>query len=237
MLKFKLDRPGGELKLLCLGAHSDDLEIGCGGLLLSLLEQGQALDVNWIVLSGDGGRDEEARSSANILLKGVRRKRVTVEQFRDGFFPSDNGEIKAAFERLKRDVAPDVILTHYRYDRHQDHRVISDLTWNTFRDHCILEYEVPKYDGDLGRPNVFVPLDRATCARKVSHLERAFGSQRDKHWFSAETFLGLMRLRGVECRAPSGYAEAYYGRKVLLGGGRAPAGATRRGRSAPMRRR
>jgi LmbE family N-acetylglucosaminyl deacetylase len=223
MLALNLaSRPGRVLKILCLGAHADDIEIGCGGLLLSLRERRQRMTVDWVVLSAPPGRDREARSSADLFLQGLRRKRVIVKEFRDGFFPHDAAEIKATFELLKRDAAPDLVLTHYRDDRHQDHRIVSDLTWNTFRDHWILEYEIPKYDGDLGSPNVFVPLDRATCARKVRHLERAFGSQRDKHWFSAETFLGLMRLRGVECRAPGGYAEAFYGRKVLLGGFESP---------------
>lgn len=138
-----------------------------------------------------------------------------LHKFRDGFFPYDGAQIKAAFESLKP-FAPDLVLTHYRHDRHQDHRVLSDLAWNTFRNHLVLEYEIPKYDGDLGTPNCFVPLDRVVCNLKVKHLEAAFGSQRDKHWFSSETFMGLMRLRGMECRAAGGYAEAFYARKLVL---------------------
>jgi LmbE family N-acetylglucosaminyl deacetylase len=207
----------GALRVLCIGAHSDDIEIGCGGLVLSLIAGQKAVDVDWIVLSAAGAREREARRSAAMFLKGARRTRILVQQFRDGFFPYQGADIKTVFEELKEDLDPDLILTHYRDDRHQDHRVLSDLTWNTFRNHLILEYEVPKYDGDLGQPNCYVPLTRSTCARKARYLEAAFGTQRDKHWFSAETFMGLMRLRGMECRAPGGYAEAFYGRKVVLG--------------------
>lgn len=206
----------GPLTLLCLGAHADDIEIGCGGLVLSLLEQHPRIDVDWIVFSAAGAREREARRSAALFLKGARRANVVVKQFRDGFFPYHGAEIKEVFEELKQAPQPDLVLTHYRDDRHQDHRVLSDLTWNTFRDHLLLEYEIPKYDGDLGAPNVFVAIGRATCARKTRLLMRAFGSQRDKHWFSPETFTGLMRLRGMECRAQSGYAEAFYGRKILM---------------------
>lgn len=204
------------IRVLCLGAHSDDIEIGCGGLILQLLNQHSAVDVDWVVFCGQGAREREARRSAGLFLRGARRKRIIVKQFPDGFFPYEGAEIKNVFEELKGDLAPDIVLTHYRDDRHQDHRVLSDLTWNTFRDHWILEYEIPKYDGDLGVPNCFVPLDRRTCARKIKYLQTIFGSQRHKHWFSEETFRGLMRLRGMECRAPEGYAEAFYARKVTL---------------------
>jgi len=203
------------LRLLCVGAHSDDIEIGCGGLILSLLRAGRHLEVDWVVFSASGKRAEEARAGARLFLDGAKTTRVALHEFRDGFFPH-TPEIKDVFESLKA-ARPDVVLTHYRHDRHQDHRVLSDLAWNTFRDHLVLEYEIPKYDGDLGSPNCFVPLDRAVCDEKVAHLEAAFGTQRDKHWFSAETFLGLMRLRGMECRAPGGYAEAFYARKTSLG--------------------
>ena len=202
------------LRVLCLGAHSDDIEIGCGGFLLDLIKR-HRVDVHWVVFSANDARQQEAIRSANLFLRGARRKRVLVEQFRDGFFPYES-QIKELFERLKVAVSPDLVLTHYRDDRHQDHRVVSDLTWNTFRDHWILEYEIPKYDGDLGSPNCFAPLTRSTCARKVKYLNAVFGTQRGKHWFASETFWGLMRLRGMECRAPGGYAEAFYGRKVVL---------------------
>lgn len=203
------------LNVLCLGAHSDDLEIGCGGLLLTLA-RARRLSVDWVVFSAAGARATEARRGAARFLEGADRSRVTTHRFRDGFFPYEGAAIKAVFERMKRSVSPDLVLTHYRDDRHQDHRVLSDLAWNTFRDHWILEYEIPKYDGDLGTPNCFVPLDEATCRRKVSLIRETFATQGDKHWFADETFLGLMRLRGMECRAPDGYAEAFYSRKTVL---------------------
>jgi LmbE family N-acetylglucosaminyl deacetylase len=203
-------------KVLCIGAHSDDIEIGCGGLILSLIKRCKTVEVDWLVFSAPKGRDREARRSAAMFLKGAARMRVVLKGFRDGFFPFDGAAIKTEFEALKREVAPDLVLTHYRDDCHQDHRLLSDLTWNTFRDHWILEYEIPKFDGDLGIPNCFVPLSLAITERKVKYLDAAFGSQRDKHWFSGETFMGLMRLRGMECRAPGGYAEAFYGRKVSI---------------------
>jgi LmbE family N-acetylglucosaminyl deacetylase len=210
-------RPGAAVRILCLGAHVDDIEIGCGGLILDLLTRQPGSSAHWIVFSGNAARAREARASARSLLTGAKTIRVSVHRFRDGFFPWEGDAIKRAFERLKRTIAaPDIVLTHCRDDRHQDHRVISDLTWNTFRDHLVLEYEVPKYDGDLGQPNCYVALGRETSDRKVAHLMKAFGSQRDRHWFSPETFLGLMRLRGVECRAPDGYAEAFYARKFVM---------------------
>jgi LmbE family N-acetylglucosaminyl deacetylase len=206
--------PSPALRVLCLGAHSDDIEIGCGGLLLAL-QRTRRLEVDWVVFSASGRRAEEARAGAASFLEDVSAVHLTLHEFRDGFFPHTPA-IKDAFEALKERPRPDLVLTHYRDDRHQDHRVLSDLAWNTFRDHLVLEYEIPKFDGDLGSPNCFAPLDRELCDRKVTHLESVFGSQRDKHWFSAETFLGLMRLRGMECRAPGGYAEAFYTRKVCL---------------------
>jgi LmbE family N-acetylglucosaminyl deacetylase len=215
-LKFTHEAGRG-LRLLCLGAHSDDIEIGCGGLVLSLLQRRKVVDVDWIVFSAPSRRAREARRSADLFLERAHRKRVVIESFRDGFFPYEGARIKGVFESLKRRLRPDIVLTHYRDDRHQDHRVLSDLTWNTFRDHLVLEYEIPKFDGDLGSPNCFMPLDHSTCVTKAHHLTTAFGSQRDKHWFSEETFMGLMRLRGMECRSATGYAEAFYGRKVVIG--------------------
>jgi LmbE family N-acetylglucosaminyl deacetylase len=206
----------GRFRVLCLGAHADDIEIGCGGFLLRLIRAVPQIEVDWMVFSASGRRAGEARRSAALFLNGTRRPRVTVARFRDGFFPYDGARIKRLFERLKRRPSPDLVLTHYRDDRHQDHRLVSDLTWNTFRNHWILEYEIPKFDGDLGIPSCFVPLDAETCALKMTYLHQAFGSQRDKHWFTAETFMGLMRLRGMECRAPGGYAEAFYSRKAVL---------------------
>jgi LmbE family N-acetylglucosaminyl deacetylase len=216
-----LDLPpktGKPFRILCIGAHSDDIEIGCGGLILSLLRRSKTVTVDWVVFSAPPGRDREARRSARMFLKGASKQRIALHAFRDGFFPYDGAAIKTEFEKLKS-ATPDLVLTHYRDDRHQDHRVLSDLTWNTFRDHLILEYEIPKFDGDLGTPNCFVPIDKTTCARKVRFLHTAFGSQRDKHWFSPETFMGLMRLRGMECRAGTGYAEAFYARKIVADAG------------------
>jgi LmbE family N-acetylglucosaminyl deacetylase len=210
------DTAGAGIRVLCLGAHSDDIEIGCGGFLLRLIQGSSKVDIDWIVFSAAVKREREARRGAALFLQGARRSRVSIKRFRDGFFPYQGAAIKQVFERLKRNAAPDLVLTHYRDDRHQDHRLLSDLTWNTFRDHWILEYEVPKFDGDLGAPNCFVPLAKPISLRKVEYLQSAFGSQRDKDWFTAETFMGLMRLRGMECRAPGGYAEAFYARKTVL---------------------
>jgi LmbE family N-acetylglucosaminyl deacetylase len=215
MLLATLGQRAHPLKILCLGAHSDDIEIGCGGLILSLIKSGRPIDVTWAVFSASGNRAREARKGAAAFLEGARRRRLIIKQFKDGHFPYQGAAIKAVFESLKPS-APDLVLVHYRDDRHQDHRTLSDLTWNTFRDHLILEYEIPKFDGDLGTPNVFVPLDSETCQTKVRHLQATFGTQRDKHWFSSETFMALMRLRGMECRAEAGYAEAFYGRKVVI---------------------
>jgi LmbE family N-acetylglucosaminyl deacetylase len=215
MLGLNIPATAAPLRVVCLGAHSDDIEIGCGGLILSLAGSRRDVEVDWVVFSAAGARESEAQKGASLFLDGVGRSRVHIHQFRDGFFPY-TPDIKEVFETLKRETNPDLVLTHYRDDRHQDHRVLSDLAWNTFRNHCVLEYEIPKFDGDLGRPNCYLPLDEETCRRKSAHLDTAFGTQRDKHWFSSETFMGLMRLRGMECRAPGGYAEAFYARKLSL---------------------
>jgi LmbE family N-acetylglucosaminyl deacetylase len=208
--------PGDGLRVLCLGAHGDDIELGCGGTMLRLAAEHPGLSVCWVVLSASGPRRGEAVASAAEFLRGAAETRVVVKEFRDGFFPYVGGEIKGYFEQLKREVDPDLILTHCRHDLHQDHRLVCELTWNTFRDHLILEYEIAKYDGDLGSPNLFVDLDEAFCHKKGQLLRRHFGSQRDKDWFAEDTFLALARLRGVESRAPSRYAEAFYCRKVIL---------------------
>jgi LmbE family N-acetylglucosaminyl deacetylase len=203
------------LRVLALGCHADDLELGCGGTLLRLKETRAELDVRWVVFSAQGERATEARASAEELLEGVARFEVVLHDFRDGFLPYIGAPVKETVEAMK-DFAPDVVFTHHRHDLHQDHRLVCELTWNTFRDHLILEYEIPKYDGDLGVPNVFVPLDEATCRRKVEMLMRHFGSQRSKRWFTEDVFLGLMRLRGMESGSVSPYAEAFYGRKLVL---------------------
>jgi LmbE family N-acetylglucosaminyl deacetylase len=206
-------KESGRLRVLCLGAHSDDIEIGCGGTVLRMLHDFPTAEFRWVVLSAPGRRGEEARASAADFLSGADSPRVDLSEFRDGYFPYVGADIKDFFETLK-DFAPDVVLTHCRNDRHQDHRLVNELTWNTFRDHLVLEYEIPKYDGDLGIPNAFVYLDKATAQRKLELIVRHFASQRSKHWFTAENLSALMRLRGVECRAPQGFAEAFYGRKI-----------------------
>jgi len=207
--------PPGPLNVLCLGAHPDDIEIGCGGTLLALAET-RSLTVTWIVFSGSPARAAEARASAARLLGASARVDARVEGFRDGYFPAESAAIKDAFEKLKSGPAPDLVFTHTIEDRHQDHRLLAELTWNTFRDHLVLEYEIPKYDGDLGRPSVYVPLSPAICERKVQHLLEAFPSQREKRWFRRETFLALLHLRGVEAGASEGAAEAFYGRKLVF---------------------
>ena len=202
-------------KVLCLGAHSDDIEIGCGGTILKLTEEHPGLEVIWVVFSAEGARHAEARASATAFLKKAGKAHVMVKDFRGSFFPFQGEEIKGFFETLKP-FQPDVVFTHYRDDRHQDHRVLSDLAWNTFRDHLVLEYEIPKYDGDLGQPNVFVGLDDDLARHKVRLLMENFPTQRVHHWFTEDTFLGLMRLRGVECAQT--FAEAFCCRKMLFAG-------------------
>jgi LmbE family N-acetylglucosaminyl deacetylase len=217
MRPLHLAGAGDRLSVLCLGAHSDDIEIGAGATLLTLLARGVRLEVRWCVLSGAEERSHEAKASAADFLSAAASAHVEVLAFRDGFFPQQGEAIKSWFEKLKTDVNPDLILTHHRNDAHQDHREVSRLTWNTFRDHWILEYEVPKWDGDLGQPNVFVPLAADILERKVELLLAHFGTQRSKHWFDADIFRGLARIRGMECRAPERYAEAFFARKLALG--------------------
>ncbi len=203
------------LTVLCLGAHSDDIEIGCGGTILRLTQACPNISVHWVVFSSEGPRKGEAEESARRFLRRAHRKTVEIKKFRGGFFPFRGEAIKEYFEQLKNKCMPDVIFTHYRHDLHQDHRMISDLTWNTFRDHLILEYEIPKYDGDIGSPNVFMHLDESHCRAKVKLLIECFETQRGKRWFSEDTFLSLMRLRGVESNA-SKFAEAFYCRKIVF---------------------
>jgi LmbE family N-acetylglucosaminyl deacetylase len=203
--------------VLCVGAHADDIEIGCGGTVLTILERAAPITVTWVVLSADGPRAEEARRSAEKLLAGAAKHQIVIGDFRDGFLPYTGAEVKEAFEELKLRAVPDLILTHHRHDLHQDHRLVAELTWNTFRNHLILEYEIPKYDGDLGAPNVFVPLEEAICERKIDTILGNFASQRGKRWFSEELFRSILRLRGMECNASSGYAEAFYCRKLVAG--------------------
>jgi LmbE family N-acetylglucosaminyl deacetylase len=213
-LNFSL-RAGEALKILCIGAHSDDIEIGCGGTILRLAEEYPDCEFHWVVFNAIGIRETEARRGAE-LFAGSRLKGPLLKTFQDGFMPYTGGEVKTAFESDLKHLSPDLIFTHNGSDAHQDHQLISQLTWNTFRDHLILEYEIPKYDGDLGRPSVFVPLDRPVCEKKVGFLMEVFQSQQTKRWFQPDTFFSLMRLRGIECAAPSGYAEAFYCRKLVL---------------------
>ncbi len=203
-------------RVLAIGAHADDIEIGCGGTLLSLTRSLPELEVWWVVLSANAERESEARESADVFLAAAPGARVEVHSFRDGFLPFVGAEVKDVFEALKERVVPDVVFTHSRDDAHQDHRLACELTWNTFRDQLILEYEVPKWDGDLGCPNVFFPLTRSVAAEKVSLLARHFPSQAGKNWFDADVFTGLMRLRGLEANAPERYAEAFAARKLSL---------------------
>ena len=207
---------GAVNSILCLGAHSDDIEIGAAGSILRLIGMYPGASIHWVVLTTEGDREKEARASADALLTDTERKEIFTEKFRNGFFPYEGAKIKEFFESLKRKVDPDIVLTHYREDLHQDHRCVSDLTWNTFRNHLILEYEIPKYDGDIGSPNFFIPLSDELVEKKLVHLESHFQSQHTKPWFSRDTFSAIMRLRGMECNASSGYAEGFYARKLAL---------------------
>ena len=216
MMRLQFDRSGKKsLKILCLGAHSDDIEIGCGGSVLELRKQYPDCEISWAVFNAVDQRELEARRGASLFAAG-NLKTLLLKGFQDGFMPYIGAEVKTVFEKELKPLAPDVVFTHRGKDAHQDHRLLSELTWNTFRDQLILEYEIPKYDGDLSRPNVFVPLEEETYRNKVAHLMEVFASQRSKRWFQPEMFLGLMRLRGMECNAASGYAEAFYGRKIVI---------------------
>ena len=204
------------LRVLCLGCHSDDIEIGCGGTILRLARQYPQCEFHWVVFSALGVREQEARRAAELFAGDGRLRGPVLKSFPDAFMPAVGAEVKQVFEELKRAVSPDVIFTHNRHDAHQDHRLVAELTWNTFRDHFILEYEIPKYDGDLGQPAVFMPLETELYQQKVRYILDTFQSQHAKRWFREETFLSLMRLRGMECNAPSGYAEAFYCRKLVM---------------------
>lgn len=218
MLNLHLTRShDSSYHILCVGSHADDIEIGCGGTILSLLETHPNLMFHWVVFSSSPERAHEARQSAAVFLKQARSSRIVIHDFRDGFFPYVGAEIKTCFEQLKQEVFPDIIFTHQRNDLHQDHRLISELTWNTFRTHLILEYEVPKYDGDFGVPNTFVHLDESICRTKIQYILENFRSQNGRSWFGEETFLAILRLRGMESNAPSKFAEAFYCRKLVVG--------------------
>jgi LmbE family N-acetylglucosaminyl deacetylase len=204
------------VKILCLGAHCDDIEIGCGGTLLKFIDQCRSVEFHWVVFTSISERKVEALASAELFLKNVREKKIVIESFRDGFLPYYGERIKEYFETLKNQFSPDVIFTHYRNDLHQDHRLICELTWNTFRNHLILEYEIPKYDGDLGMPNIFVHLQESHYQEKIKNILKSYTSQNVKAWFTEDTFLALMRIRGVESCSQTGYAEAFHCRKLCL---------------------
>jgi LmbE family N-acetylglucosaminyl deacetylase len=217
MLPLQLGGVGERpLTILCLGAHSDDIEIGCGGTLLRLLQEHPGCSVHWLVFSADEQREREARASAGEFLAGAAQAAVHVRDFRESYFPALWSAVKERFDELRRQLEPDLVFTHHVRDLHQDHRVIAELTWNTFRDHLVLQYEIPKYEGDLGQPNLFVPLSQAQAERKVELLMRHFASQTSRRWFRPDTFHGLMSVRGVECNAPEARAEAFHASKLVL---------------------
>jgi len=217
MQRLSLFPPGGgPRRVLALGAHCDDIEIGCGGTLLRLAAEVPDLEVDWVVLCSTPERAREAEASAEAFLRGVRRSRVVIKSHRDGYLPYAGAQVKDDFEALKALGPPDLVFTHARDDRHQDHRLVSELTWNTWRSHFVLEYEIPKYDGDFGSPGFFAPLTAATLERKIDLLLRSFPTQAGKSWFTPELFRSVARIRGMECVAPEGLAEAFYCRKAVF---------------------
>jgi len=215
MLRLKPDLPP-DGTILCLGAHSDDIEIGCGGTLIELRERAPQLRFIWVVFSGDATRERETRAAAATLLGPATNITVNVHNFRGSYFPYFGADIKDMFEAMRSSVKPDLIMTHYLADRHQDHRIVAELTWNTFRSHTILEYEIPKYEGDLAQPGLYCPLSLATVDHKIATLLECFSSQRGHQWFDADLFRGHLRLRGIECNSPTRYAEAFHARKLIF---------------------
>ncbi|MEM7452769.1 MAG: PIG-L deacetylase family protein [Planctomycetota bacterium] len=201
--------------VLCLGAHADDIEIGCGGTILKMLLSNPEIKFHWVVFSADGHRRQEALESVRSLTESDRVE-IETHSYTDAYFPSQWKNLKREFSRLRRRVKPDLIFTHRREDRHQDHSTISNLTWNAFRNHLIFEYEIPKYEGDLGQPNVFVPLDEELMQLKCRWVIDAFKTQADKHWFDEETMKSILRLRGIESGRNGRYAEAFYCRKLSI---------------------
>jgi LmbE family N-acetylglucosaminyl deacetylase len=221
MRDIVLDLPASHsLKVLCVGAHCDDIEIGCGATIVSLQKARRPLTIDWVVLSGSAERCKETETAMQMLVRPEHRGELLFGAFPDGRFPAAYAEIKEFCESLKRGAPPDVIFCHERDDRHQDHRIVNEMIWNTFRDNVVLEYEIPKWDGGLGQPNAYVPLDATDAEEKIDALLGAYRSQGRKDWFTRDAFMAMLRLRGVECRAPSGYAEAFYGRKLALNLGR-----------------
>jgi LmbE family N-acetylglucosaminyl deacetylase len=217
MLRLSPAVPEGRpLQVLLLGAHCDDIEIGCGGTILELIRRFPDIRIFWAVFASNPVREAEARAGAAKFLAGTSGATIQIGKHRDGFFPAEWTSIKEEVEGIRKQFEPDVVFTHYREDRHQDHRVLSDLAWNTFRNHLVLEYEIMKYDGDLGVPNFFVPLTDGQAGDKVRFVREAYASQSGKHWFVDETFTSLMRIRGLECGGAARYAEAFYLRKGVL---------------------
>jgi len=216
MLRLRFFGENKKPKILCLGAHADDTEIGCGGTILRLIEETPEAQFYWVIFSGDEKRGKEAYQSASVFLNEAELKVIDVQHFRESYFPFVGAKIKDYFEKLKKQFSPDIIFTHYKYDAHQDHRLISNLTWNTFRDHFILEYEVLKYDGDLGTPNLYVHLNESHVRRKIDSILKIFETQKENQWFTEETFRSILRIRGVESNSPSKYAEAFYCRKIVF---------------------
>jgi LmbE family N-acetylglucosaminyl deacetylase len=202
--------------ILCLGAHCDDIEIGCGATLVRWAREYPGARFVWVVFSSDEARSAETRAAAPRLLGADTHIELRFHEFRDTYVPAQAGQVKDAFNELKASVQPDLVLTHHLDDRHQDHRLVAELTWNAFRRHLVLEYEIPKYEGDLGQPNLFVPVAAEDLQRKVDVLIECYASQRSRDWFTADTFRALARLRGIECAAPAGFAEAFHGRKLSL---------------------
>jgi LmbE family N-acetylglucosaminyl deacetylase len=202
--------------ILFLGAHCDDIEIGCGATILRLRESMPRAELRWAIFSSNDARRHEAMESARRFLGEDSRDHLRIESFRDGYLPYCGAEVKDVFEEIKREIQPDLIFTHYRHDLHQDHRLVCELTWNTWRNHTILEYEIPKYDGDLGQPNTFVDISAEQMELKVKTVLEVYATQTNREWFDADTLKALMRLRGVESHSGERYAEAFYARKLTL---------------------
>jgi len=217
MIELALTAAGPDpLRVLCLCAHCDDIDIGCGVTLLRLASRPNT-SITWVVFSSVETRVAEKVRSFAAFQEGASDTKLIVKSFPDGFLPYVGAQVKGEFEALKSEPAPDLIFTHHRHDLHQDHRLICELTWNTFRNHLNLEYEIPKWDGDLGNPNSNVPLDADLARRKIDILLESYASQKNKGWFTGDLFLGLLLLRGMECNAASGYAEAFTARKLSVG--------------------
>lgn len=212
-LKRYTDDP---LNVLCLGAHCDDIEIGCGGTLLTLLRRHTAVNVYWLILSSTPARKAEAIAGAERFCAKAKNLEINILKFRDGYLPYQGPAVKEAIENIKSSFAPDVVFTHYRNDLHQDHRIVSELTWNVFRNHLILEYEIPKWDGDFGSPNTFVPIEQEVADEKIAALQATYNSQKKKRWFTDDLFLSVLRIRGMESNSPTTLAEAFYARKLIL---------------------